>query len=288
MLRAGGETVNEPLPVVGEDAIGEIAALCGRAVGQPFTVDELRRALFAPEQPARVRFAPGVGVVATVRPTDPDRARNEGFVRLIAVDPAGRGHGHGRALLAAAEADLSDARVVTIGADAPYFLFPGVPTSETALCSLLERHHYGREETNYNVVVPLEGLAPAPNESITPGPDERAEVSDWMAEHWPHWRLEVLRAFDAGGLLLARNDDGIAAFCAYDVNRAGTLGPVAVRPDLIGRGVGRTLLLDALHRLRARGHRQIDVLWVGPLVPYARVGGRIGATFFVYRKRRPT
>jgi GNAT superfamily N-acetyltransferase len=108
-----------------------------------------------------------------------------------------------------------------------------------------------------------------------------------MEQHWSNWRLEVLRAFDHGSLLLERDDDGIAGFCAYDVNRSATLGPIASRPDLIGRGVGKPLLLGALHRMRERGYRHIEVLWVGPFVPYARVGGTVGSVFFVYRKRRP-
>lgn len=107
----------------------------------------------------------------------------------------------------------------------------------------------------------------------------------WMDAHWPNWGPEVMRAFDSGTLVLRRDAAGIAGFCAYDVNRTGTLGPVAARPDLIGRGVAAPLLVGALHRLRARGHDAIEVLWVGPLVPYARLGGRVGRLFFVYRRR---
>ena len=95
----------------------------------------------------------------------------------------------------------------------------------------------------------------------------------------------MLRAFDQGSLVLSRDNDDITAFCAFDVNRSGTLGPIASRPDLIGKGVGAPLLAGALHRLRALGHDTIEVLWVGPMVPYARLGGQVGALFFVYRRR---
>ena len=50
--------------------------------------------------------------------------------------------------------------------------------------------------------------------------------------------------------------------------------------------MGAPLLLGALHRLRAMGHATIEVLWVGPMVPYARLGGQVGRLFFVYRRRR--
>ncbi len=68
------------------------------------------------------------------------------------------------------------------------------------------------------------------------------------------------------------------------MNRAGYLGPVAARPDLIGRGAGRPALVGALHELRARGRESIEVVWVGPVVPYASLGGRVSSVYFVYRR----
>jgi mycothiol synthase len=267
------------LPVVGSDALADIASLCAQGMPRPPSLAELERALFAPDQPALVRLAPGVGVVAVVRNGD------EGFVRLLLLHPHHRGTGLGHDLLRAAEQDLAESRLITIGADAPYFLFPGVPVQETALCCLLERHHYTREETNYNMVVNLAGLPPDPGTALTPGEDERPEIDRWMARHWPNWRAEVLRAYDQRSLVLGRHDDDITGFCAYNVNRSATLGPIASRPDLIGKGVGAPLLVGALHRLRAAGCQTIEVLWVGPMVPYARVGGHVGQLFFVYRRR---
>ena len=84
--------------------------------------------------------------------------------------------------------------------------------------------------------------------------------------------------------MIARDDDGISAVCAYDVNRAGWIGPVAVRPDLLGHGVGVAPLLGALHRMRASGRTRAEVGWVGPVVPYARIGATVGRVFFVHRK----
>jgi GNAT superfamily N-acetyltransferase len=268
-----------PLSVVGSEALEDIAALCDRSMPQAPRVAELGRTLFAPDQPSVVRYAPDAGVVATVRDGQ------EGFIRLLLLDPNNRGHGLGHELLRAAESDLVGARVITVGADSPYFLFPGVPVEETSLCCLLERHHYGRDETNYNINIPLVDLPADPGIAVVPRPDNRPELDQWMARHWPDWRAEVMRAFDQGSLLLGRDVDDITGFCAYDVNTSGTLGPIASRPDLIGQGVGTPLLLGALHRLRALGHDVIEVLWVGPMVPYARLGGHVGRLFFVYRRR---
>lgn len=269
------------LPVVGPESLDEIAALCARSMEKAPSADELARTLFAPEQPAVVRFEPGIGVVAVVRNNE------EGSIRLLALDPAWRGRGLGHELLRAAENDLDGAGVITVGADPPYFLFPGVPVEETALCCLLERHHYAREETNYNIDIDLAGLPPDLGLALEPRAAERPELEQWMARHWPNWQGEVMRAFDRGALVLGRDDSDITGFCAYDVNRSGTLGPVASRPDLIGKGVGTPLLVGALHRIRAMGRDAVEVLWVGPMVPYAKLGGHVSRLFFVYRRRRP-
>jgi GNAT superfamily N-acetyltransferase len=270
------------LPAVGPEALDDIASLCARSMERAPSPAELRRTLFAPDQTAVVRCAAGVGAVAVVRDGD------AGYIRLLVLDPAHRGRGLGHELLGAAHGDLDGTSVITVGADAPYFLFPGVPVEETALCCLLERHHYAREETNYNMDIDLADLPADPGSAVEPGADERAEVDRWMARHWPQWRAEVLRAFDQKSLLLCRDAEDITAFCAYDVNRSATLGPIASRPDLIGHGVGTPLLVGALHHLRAMDRHSVEVLWVGPMVPYARLGGTVGRLFFVYRRRRAT
>jgi GNAT superfamily N-acetyltransferase len=231
-----------------------IAGLCSRSMARPPTADELAGGLWAPDQPAVGRGDPDVGVVVTVT------------------------------------GQVSDAPRVTVGADAPYYLFPGVETTETAMLCLLERCRYQRHEANFNVPVDLTKLADLADLPPGAGPtiataDERDEVAAWMAEHWRNWAPEVLRALDKGTLLISRDDDGISGFCAWDVNRAGLLGPVAVRPGIIGRGTGVPLLMGALHRIRDAGADVVEVSWVGPLVPYARAGGEVGRVFFVYRKQ---
>jgi GNAT superfamily N-acetyltransferase len=256
-----------------------IAELCRRGLADPPEADELMGALFAPDQPATVRGDPDVGVVATVE------GEGGGYVRLLVVDPSARGRGHGHALLEAAEADLAGTRSVTVGADAPYYLFPGVETSQTPMLSLLERHHYTRAEANYNMAVDLDALKADPPGTELAAANNRPELEDWLDRHWSNWSAEALRALDKGTLLVSRDDEGITGFCAYDVNRRGLLGPVAVRPDLIGKGVGEPLVLGALHRMRSAGRRRAEVAWVGPIVPYARLGGTVSRVFFVYRKQ---
>ncbi len=268
-------------PVVGIDALDGIAALCNRAIPDAPTRDELAHTLFTPEQPAVVRGDPDTGIVATVQCDD------GAHIRILVVDPAARGRGVGHALVQTAERDARAAgqRSLVTGADAPFFLWPGVPTSAVALCALFERRHYARTETNFDMRVDLAAIPDDPGGHALARREEREEVDAWMAKHWSNWRPEVLRALDKGNLVLVRDTAGeIAAFCAFEVNRTGFLGPVAVRPDLLGRGYGRAPLIGALHEVRRRGRASIDVVWVGPVVPYAAVGGRISNTYFVYRR----
>jgi hypothetical protein len=132
--------------------------------------------------------------------------------------------------------------------------------------------------------VDLTAIPADPGGHALAGVDERDEVADWFATHWANWRMEGLRALDRGNLVVCRDDDGISAICAFEVNRSGFLGPVAVRPDVMGQGRGRPALIGALHELRRRGREHVDVCWVGPVPPYAAVGGRVSNVYFVYRR----
>jgi predicted N-acetyltransferase YhbS len=263
--------------------LGRIAALCGRAVADAPSSEELDGALFAPDQPAAILGDPSVGIVAVVECSDGPH------IRLLAVEPSERGKGHGQALLDAAEdwARQTGHRTLITGADPPYFLWPGVPSHETELVCLFERRHYNRAETNFNMAVDLHRVPADPGGHRLAQPADRDEVDEWMETHWSNWRPEVLRALDKGNLVISRERGAagtITAFCAFEVNRRGLLGPVAVRPELMGRGQGRSVLLGALHELRRRGADTVSVVWVGPVVPYAQVGGRMSDVFFVYRK----
>jgi GNAT superfamily N-acetyltransferase len=262
--------------------VGGIAALCARALERPPTAAELAATLFAPDQPATVRGDPAVGVVATVATPE------GGHIRLLAVDPSAQRNGHGTRLLEAAEADLSggrtEATTITVGADPPYYLFAGVETTQTPMLCLLERQRYFRHDANFNMDVDLSNLPPRPDEPALAGAAERDEVEVWLRTNWDNWRPEALRALDKGTLIIGRDAKGITGFCAWDVNRAGLVGPVAVRLDLLGKGAGYPLLVAALHRIRQAGHDRVEVSWVGPIRPYAAVGGTIGRVFLVFRK----
>jgi GNAT superfamily N-acetyltransferase len=269
-----------------ERDLAAIAALCSRSLADAPALHELARTLFAPEQPTTLLGDPDVGLVGTCAGSAAVGTADQGFVRILVVAPEHRGRGTGRALLTAAEDGLRrrGLAAVGIGADAPYYLWPGVEAGETALHCLLERRKYTRTNANLNMDVDLGAIPEDPGGWTVATAAERGELAAWAARHWGFWEAELCRALDGGTLVLARDGDGIAAVCAYDVNRDGWVGPVAVRPDRLGQGVGVAPLLGALHRMRAGGRIRAEVAWVGPVVPYARVGGTIGRVFFTYRK----
>jgi GNAT superfamily N-acetyltransferase len=269
---------------LGHSDLEAIAQLCRRTLTGGPSPEELEGALFAEDQPAVVLGDPARGVVAVVDCDDGPH------LRLLVVDEPARGQGVGRSLLDAAEgwAREEGHGVLITGADPPYFLWPGVPSSETGLLFLLESRHYHRVETNFNMDIDLTAIPDDPGGHELAGPNHLEEVDQWMSAHWSNWRPEVLRALGKGNLVIARGegpDGGVTAFCAFEVNRRGLLGPVAVRPDLMGRGMGKGVLLGALHELRRRGADKVSVVWVGPIVPYALVGGKVTDVYFVYRKQ---
>ena len=96
--------------------------------------------------------------------------------------------------------------------DAPYYLFPGVETKETALLCLLERRRYQRRDAAFNMSVELAACLPDPEGDDGPGrrtPGDRAELAAWLDAHWPHWCAEALRALDQDTLVVARDGEGI-------------------------------------------------------------------------------
>ena len=271
---------------LGPGDLPAVAALCSRSLRDAPTLGELARTLDEPAQPTTLSGDPELGVVGTCRGLEATGGTEQGFVRIIVVAPEHRRRGIGAALLRRAESELRAAGCtsVTVGADAPYYLWPGVDASELALLCLLERSRYSRTNANFNMDVDLAAVPPDPGGWAVAVPADREELATWARKFWPWWEAELLRALDRETLVLTRDDSGIAAVFAYDVNRDGWVGPVAVRPNLMGRGAGVAPLLGALHRLRATGRTTAQISWVGPVVPYARVGATIGRVFFTHRK----
>jgi len=269
---------------LGRDAVAAIAELCRRSVAAvpPPSAAELDRALFDPARPALVRGDPARGVVATVA------RRERGFVRLLVVDPDRRGSGLGAALLAAGEADLAGLPSVTAGADAPDHLFPGAPLRDTVLLTLLEARGYRRVDVALNLDVAEASLPADEPAGYEAGPGDAEELLAWVRERYPRWEDESARSLRSGAVVLARDADGIAGFCAWGANRAGWLGPMAVDPGRRGQGIGAPLLRAALARMRADGDRHVQIAWVTTVAFYAKaVSATVGDAYAICSKPLP-
>ena len=259
-----------------------LARLCAAAIDDPPAEEDLTECLYSSPLPVVVHGVPDAGVVAFVN------RGGEGFIRLLAVHPDHRGRGLGNALLAHAEEQLSACRSVTIGSDAPDYLFPGVDTGSTELAVLAENRGYRRADLRLNMAVDLPARQQpqvGAGQCRVATPDDRAALDEWLAQDWPHWRFEAQWAWGKGRLVVAEEDGLISGFCAWGIHRRHWLGPMAVRRDGSRRGVGTPLLHMALDQMAAAGLTTCEVAWVGPVAFYAKAAAaRISRVFIVFER----
>jgi len=90
------------------------------------------------------------------------------------------------------------------------------------------------------------------------------------------WTDEVSVAFSSrpSTLFIALDHIGrICGFCAYECTAKAFLGPEGVSEQYRKRGIGKALLLSALHGLRELGYAYGIIGGVGPAEFYAKVAG---------------
>ena len=216
----------------------------------------------------------GSAVVAAVARAD------TAFIRLLAVAPHVRRLGHGRALVDAAEQWARDAgcRTMVPGPSAPFYLWPGVDVQWTPALTLFEAAGYRPQGAELNMSCPTSFRVEPPDgvviERVIEDVDAAA-VAQFCAEAFPHWRAEVERGIEHAACLVARDVSSgeVAGFCCHSVNRSGWIGPMATDPRRQRGGVGAALLSAACRDLRAAGHADAEIAWVGPVGFYAKTAG---------------
>jgi GNAT superfamily N-acetyltransferase len=106
---------------------------------------------------------------------------------------------------------------------------------------------------------------------------EKYAVVDWVRAHFAGSAAEVEIAFAhlPATCFIAVRGDAMLGFACYDVTCRNYFGPEGVAAGERGRGIGRALLLAALHAQRAQGYAYAIIGGVGPADFYAKA---VGAT----------
>ena len=107
---------------------------------------------------------------------------------------------------------------------------------------------------------------------------ERSAVVAWARTHGSlGWADECEAAFARLPLacFVAVEDDALVGFACYEATCRDFFGPELVRPDRRGRGVGRALLLAALHAMRAEGYAYAIIGWASSIEFYRRAVGAV-------------
>jgi GNAT superfamily N-acetyltransferase len=116
---------------------------------------------------------------------------------------------------------------------------------------------------------------------------ERQAVVAWTRAHFASSAAEVETAFARSPVtcFIGVRDNAMLGFACYEVTCRNFFGPEGVAADERGRGIGRALLLAALHAQRALGFAYAIIGGVGPAEFYAKTVGAIaipGSTPGIY------
>ena len=106
----------------------------------------------------------------------------------------------------------------------------------------------------------------------------RPAVAAFIEQHFSErWALGTAAAFSRRpvSLFVALSGDEIVGFAAYDCSYRGYFGPMGVREDLRGIGLGAALLLRALEDMAGRAYKWAVIGEVDPVAFYEKVCGAV-------------
>lgn len=124
-----------------------------------------------------------------------------------------------------------------------------------------------------------------------PFPSEKRFIIPWIQTHFSEiWAAEFAAVLDRnpinGFIAIEKQpipapDDNpynlppekIIGFACFDAAKKGMFGPMAVLESYRGRGIGKGLLLTALHAMWAQNYAYAVIWWVGPAEFYAKTAG---------------
>jgi GNAT superfamily N-acetyltransferase len=119
---------------------------------------------------------------------------------------------------------------------------------------------------------------------------DKAATLAWVGAGFPAWCAEVEAAFARlpVSCFIAQREQSVIGFACFDATCANFFGPTAVAENERGHGIGRTLLLAALHAQQAQGYAYAIIGGVGPAAYYEKTVGAVlieGSTPGIYAHR---
>lgn len=135
-----------------------------------------------------------------------------------------------------------------------------------------------------------EAIADCAKQGVTirrPLVPEKAGVIEWARQHFLSSVAECETAFARSPVtcFIAARDERMLGFACYDVTCPNFFGPEGVAEAERGKGIGRALLLAALHAQRAQGYAYSIIGGVGPAEFYTKTVGAVaiaGSTPGIY------
>lgn len=116
-------------------------------------------------------------------------------------------------------------------------------------------------------------------------------------EYWPRtWRLMQSPIYVPEHEIFVMAPNGqVAAYCIIwtdEISKVGHFEPVGTHPDFQRKGLGKSLLFEALRMLRSEGMTEVDVCTnydnVAAIRLYESVGFQLDKRLLIYRKKRTT
>ncbi|MFN8609256.1 MAG: GNAT family N-acetyltransferase [Vulcanimicrobiota bacterium] len=217
------------------------------------------------------------------------RSNGVNYLKALMVAPEARRQGLGTELLRAAVRNLPEGPL-RLCESAPDYVVPGVDVRYTAAVCFLEKLGFSKVGECYNLICDLDqNFADEARPGVRRAQaGDRDLVMSFLEKHWKAWQHEVGRMFenDPISLHLGFQGDRLIAFSGYDGNTRGQgcFGPMGTDPEARGGGLGGVLLRRCLADLKAQGHPQAIIPWVGPYGFYSKqCGARIDRVFWRYQ-----
>ncbi|MFC3700520.1 GNAT family N-acetyltransferase [Reinekea marina] len=132
-----------------------------------------------------------------------------------------------------------------------------------------------------DMIVPLKNLPPIP--ALPDGytldiakPWDSQTIVEWVdANFLPEWSNEVLCGLSGhpAKVSLITKNNSIVGFAGFDLTFPSFFGPTGVLESERGLGLGKILLVDAMHRLMQRGYVYAFIGSPGPVNFYQKILG---------------